>query len=122
MDAHRLFGHGHLSIRNVRAGNAQAGLLLPLDFTRIGLKFDGLLAPQELALEIRYQLHGVMSGLRHRRRGRKSAKNTEQRNLLHRLTRGMRESISRRGHAEPAIELTLEKTLGQVDTHEGVGM
>jgi hypothetical protein len=56
-DAHRLFGQRHLSIRNVRAGNAHACLLLPLDFARIGLKFDRLVALQELALEIRRQLH-----------------------------------------------------------------
>ena len=79
-DAHRLLSHRYLSIRNVRANNAQARLLLPLDFTRVALKFDGLVALQELALEIRHQLHGVMSGLRHRRRGRTSAKNAEQRN------------------------------------------
>src|SRR2546429_5879093 len=41
-------------------------LFRSLDFTRIGLKFDGLVAPQELALEIRFQLHRVMGGLRHR--------------------------------------------------------
>src|SRR5882762_579806 len=122
MDAHRLFGHRHLSIRNARAGNAQAGLLLPLDFTRIGLKFDGLLAPQELALEIRYQLHGVMSGLRHRRRGRKSAKNTEQRNSVASLDeRHARKYISERT-CGTRYRTHPRKTLGRVDTHEGVGM
>jgi len=35
-----------------------------------------------------------------------------------RLPRGMRKSISRRGHAEPVEELTLEKTSGPMDDHE----
>jgi hypothetical protein len=70
-----LLGHRYLSIRNVRADNAQARLLLPFDCTCFGLKFDRLLTSQELPLEIRYQRHGVMSGLRHHRRGEKGAKN-----------------------------------------------
>jgi hypothetical protein len=39
------------------------------------LKFDALVASQELVLEIRYQLHGVMRGLSQRRRARKGANN-----------------------------------------------
>jgi hypothetical protein len=35
--------------------------------------------------------------------------------LWDRLPRGMRESISRRGYAEPVEELALEKTLVRVD-------
>jgi hypothetical protein len=47
------------------------------------------------------------------------AQKTQNKEILgDRLPRGMRESISRREHAEPVEELTLDKTSGRVDDHK----